>query len=515
MYQCKNCNGKLFFDIKEQMLTCESCGSYFDLSEYNEEAMTAEGSYEINTFLCPQCNGEIISADEQATEICPYCGSQVELEKHLVTTKKPRYILPFTVSRAECRKTYKKTVSKIPFLPKDMKNPDALGNFAGIYMPFWLYNIQIGGHIAGKGHETHYTKENKKEYVITNQYEKEFDYVGDFTNYPKDASLCFDDNLTERILPYTAGVNALEDFHPAYLCGFYGDLATVPEETYQDTILNEIVEYGIKNGTWNDLDRMKPKELRAHLEEAKQHAAIDANLGMFPVWFMTYRNKNKVSYGVANGRTGALSMDFPVDLKAFFLSTILLAVPIFLASLLWLPSFPIKVLNQIAWLLSLISMLAAGIMQGKRYIRNQMIRQKTSFSIWEFKKAHGSPVKGVVILLLLFFFFPELLLLLEVIGVLLGGARNVLLFLPILLLVYALIRYPKRMNAAVLTAFLSAIVTALIHRLDPPQDLYYYGAVLFAGFALIGTLLLMVRIQKEFAERKLPFFERGELQYND
>ena len=102
MYQCKNCNGKITYLIEEKLLACESCDTRFNISDYTDEAMTAENSYEINTYVCPQCNGEIVSADEQAVGFCPYCGTQVGLEKHLVNAEKPKYILPFSKTKSKC-----------------------------------------------------------------------------------------------------------------------------------------------------------------------------------------------------------------------------------------------------------------------------------------------------------------------------------------------------------------------------------------------------------------------------
>ena len=41
---------------------------------------------------------------------------------------------------------------------------------------------------------------------------------------------------------------------------------------------------------------------------------------------MTYRNKDRVSYSIANGQTGKMIMDLPVDKKRFFMGTSILAI---------------------------------------------------------------------------------------------------------------------------------------------------------------------------------------------
>ena len=520
MYQCKNCNGRITYLIEEKMLACESCDSRFNISDYTGESMTAEDSYEINTYICPQCNGEIVSADEQAVGFCPYCGSQVGLEKHLVNAEKPNYILPFSKTKSDCREAYAKAIENIPFLPQEMKEPDALEHFIGVYIPFWLYNVQVGSHFSGKGHTSKHIKEGKKEYTITDYYTKEYDYEGDFQRYPKDASLCFDDNLSENILPYSDDVNDLQTFHPAYLCGFYGDLATVPEETYQETVLNEILEYHHKTGAWDDLDKPNARQRLKILKKSRETARMDAELGMFPVWFMTYRKKNRVSYGIANGKTGSMAMDFPVDIRAFAKSTLFLAIPLFLACILWLPAFSIKVLNSVAWYLSILSMIVASAMQRKRYVRNQNIRTKSFITGTDIKlSAFGRIVGGSVFIgfciMMLSIFLPNFGVFEVFLAVAAFLTVNIRLTVSLLLLLFVLIRFSKRTNMAVLVSWFSTVFTGLIARLDPPQDIYYYSAVLLAGLSITVTLLLMTKIQKDFAERKLPFFESRELEYNE
>lgn len=520
MYQCKNCNGKIMYLIEERKLACESCDSRFDISDYTNESLTAEKSYEINTYVCPQCNGEIVSADEQSVGFCPYCGTQVGLEKHLVNAEKPKHILPFSKTKSDCREAYAKAIEKVPFLPQEMKEPGALEHFIGVYMPFWLYNAQTGCHFSGKGHTSKKIEEGKKEYLITDYYTKEYDYEGDFKRYPKDASLCFDDNLSENILPYSDGSNDLEPFHPAYLCGFYGDLATVPQETYQETVLNEILEYHHKTGAWDDLDKPNAKQRLKILEKSKETARMDAELGMFPVWFMTYRKKNRVSYGIVNGATGSMAMDFPVDIRAFLKSTLLLTVPLFLACVLWLPAFSIKVLNSVAWFLSILSMIAASAMQRKRYVRSQNIRTKSSITGTGTNHSADQMITcGSIIVALSIVLFSIARLIFGKLEffftVAVFSIVNIRLIVALLLLLFMLIRFSKRTNMAVLVSWVSAMLTGLIARLDPPQDIYYYCAVLLAGLSITCTLLLMTKIQKDFAERKLPFFERRELKYNE
>ena len=58
--------------------------------------------------------------------------------------------------------------------------------------------------------------------------------------------------------------------------------------------------------------------------------ALDAVYSsLFPVWFLSHRTDNRVTYAVVNGQTGRVAADLPVDRKKFLLTSVLMAVPLF------------------------------------------------------------------------------------------------------------------------------------------------------------------------------------------
>ena len=52
--------------------------------------------------------------------------------------------------------------------------------------------------------------------------------------------------------------------------------------------------------------------------------------GMFPIWFLSYKKKDRISYAIVNGETGKVYCDIPIDEKKFHKSSLLIAIPIFL-----------------------------------------------------------------------------------------------------------------------------------------------------------------------------------------
>ena len=51
---------------------------------------------------------------------------------------------------------------------------------------------------------------------------------------------------------------------------------------------------------------------------------------MLPVWFLSYRNKDRVAYATVNGQTGKVAADIPVDSRKFFTRFLSTGYPVFL-----------------------------------------------------------------------------------------------------------------------------------------------------------------------------------------
>ena len=46
----------------------------------------------------------------------------------------------------------------------------------------------------------------------------------------------------------------------------------------------------------------------------------------YPVWFMSYRNGNNITYATVNGQTGKVVADFPISTSRFILAALLAAL---------------------------------------------------------------------------------------------------------------------------------------------------------------------------------------------
>ena len=327
MYECPNCGGNLRYDIPSKMMACASCDSKFDPYEVSDKNEAQEQEeYEVTVFRCPQCGGEIYSTDNTAAGFCTFCGSSAVLESRLQKEHRPKYIIPFGKTKEQCKKAYMKMMGKAVFAPKELKSEKHINEFRGIYMPYWIYDVQQGGpDVQLKGT----TERRKGDYIITSHYSLDMDLEADYDGIAYDASSSFSDTISEKLAPFDT--KEMKEFTPAYLSGFYADSADVDTSLYAQ----EAEEFAL--GETQKFIENDPKLRKYTIEdtgrtlERKLHSKVDqVNGAMFPVWFMAYKNNNRVAYATVNGQTGKVVADLPVDVPKYLGASAILTIPIFL-----------------------------------------------------------------------------------------------------------------------------------------------------------------------------------------
>lgn len=324
MYQCPNCGGGLRFDIPTQTLMCDHCQNTLQPSSLEETTKTEEEQiYQVTKFSCPQCGAEIVSADDTAAAFCSFCGSSVILESRLSEEQKPDGIIPFKISKADCIKSYMQWMKKNPYAPKELKDERFIEGFRGIYMPYWVYGTKHNGDFTLSAT----TQTRRGDYDITRHYHLKGHIDASYDGITHDASSAFSDDISEAAAPYH--IQSMEPFHSSYLSGFYADIADTNSEQYEAETMKLANDY-----SYNEITSL-PAFLPYHINKPGGTAhmfhpsKIPTRYALFPVWFMSYRKNDRVSYVTINGQTGKISADAPVDIKKYFLGSALLTIPVF------------------------------------------------------------------------------------------------------------------------------------------------------------------------------------------
>lgn len=335
MIACPGCGMSLRFDPEKQRLVCDYCDNIYYPEEmkagknadsqasYEDENYSSEEQYlEGTLFTCPQCGGEILSDSDTAVTFCSYCGVSVELTGRTVKMKAPSYVIPFQKTKEECQKIYSSFLKGALYAPDYMKDPGQLEKLRGIYMPYWVYEFQHDGPMSFAGKKSY----RRGDYIITDHYNLSTNSQLYYKGISFDASSSFSDTYSQAIAPYD--MSGTKDYAPGYISGFYADTADVNSQVYEDKARaaaaadavslirknNPVLgQYNVSVGDTGAATRLQTK---------------DSILSYFPVWFMSIRHKDRVSYAVINGQTGKIAADVPIDYKKYLLGSLLLALPI-------------------------------------------------------------------------------------------------------------------------------------------------------------------------------------------
>lgn len=331
MYNCRNCGASLRYDIEEKKLVCDHCGSRFDPEDdFTLKEAKASEYFGMQVYTCPNCGARMMHTAVNAVACCPWCGTQTVMEDRVENFRRPKYIIPFAISRQECRRQYQKSTSGRFLAPKEFRSSKYLETFQPVYMPYWLFDVQID--------------RNMHVPVFIRTHEGNYDY---FDNYlmnavlhasvrmiPYEASRACNDITARGLLPFDA--EQIRPFHPGYLCGFMADIPDVPAQ--QGNLYSRSVAAAYVMRSCNAEAEKKnygsdPSHTDQKLEyaETMAEAQTKAERALFPMWFLTWHHKNRSAYAVVNGLTGKVSAQLPVDLRRYLTAALIIALPLMLA----------------------------------------------------------------------------------------------------------------------------------------------------------------------------------------
>lgn len=193
------------------------------------------------------------------------------------------------------------------------------------------------------------------DYVYYKDYKLTTDIKAKCSGVSHDATSNFADNLSEAIAPFN--MNEKKEFSPTYLSGFYADSEDVNSQAYERDC-NEIANKQASK------ELMKDRTYSKYNSKPMVSLSTESTeLALFPVYFLATRNKkgDRISYAVMNGQTGKVAAEIPIDFKKYLITSLLLAVPIFLLLNAFFTFTPGKVL-----IISIIFSILSLIMSAKQ-----------------------------------------------------------------------------------------------------------------------------------------------------
>ena len=318
---CKNCAGKIVFDIGQKSLYCEHCGSTFDVSEYdtnedyieNDVVDTYKDMMDCNIYQCNSCGAEISINDTEASTFCIYCGNPAIVFSRVARLKKPDMIIPFEISKDEALNIVRNRIGNGFFIPREIKNfkPELL---RGIYIPYYVTKVEhdvsaIISAVQSSGKNSHTYYHERSGYAS-------------LPWITTDASTTLSDSSSQRLEPYA--LDSAKPFDEDYLVGFYSDMADVDEADAIATAKKR-AKTVVEEELFKSVKGSSKKIYNARYDSVVYDKPVTA---MLPAWFLTFRYKDKPYTIIVNGQTGKVVGGVPWN-KALFITLLVITSVIF------------------------------------------------------------------------------------------------------------------------------------------------------------------------------------------
>lgn len=342
IYKCPQCNGALEYDPALDKMHCAHCGNdYFvweldeNAVEYHQELPTQseieeekkldftkdrtiydEPEFiECKVYTCSTCGAELSVSDKEVSTYCAYCGQPTIVYNRVDKTQKPKYIIPFKITKDEAETAIREKLKKGFFIPKAVKKFEA-ERITGVYLPYFLYDVTF--------YQRRLVLHDKTSdlYEHTNCVEGDCNFVG----VCQDASDTLNDELACGLEPYD--LSGLQEFDAGYLSGFYADRFDLSGLQLTNRVVRKCQQM------FDDelSKRYDGRNVAEHPSKVPpKYAITKTDYAFLPVWFMTFRYKDMPYTMMVNGQTGKVVGTVPF-LKAkavilFLLLTLVFSLP--------------------------------------------------------------------------------------------------------------------------------------------------------------------------------------------
>lgn len=311
IYDCPTCAAALRFNPSLGKMICLNCGNTYDVEDVTDSEESAvkadaasEDTMQCNIYSCTSCGAKLAVNGVETSTFCSYCGQPTIVFDRVSSAAKPKYIIPFSVSKNQAVSAIRSKLTDGFFVPDEIKDFE-VERIRGIYIPYWLYDVDyydrqyLKGDVGSGKHKR--TKYFYREAECT------------FRRLTLDASIQLNDESSQRLEPFDT--SALKPFDVGYLSGFYADCYDTRKRDLDALAVSRSMEY---------FNKEVAKSIRASnigiLSSNPQTRILKAEYAMFPVWFLTFRYQDEPYTILVNGQTGKVIGAVPYEKKKVTLS---------------------------------------------------------------------------------------------------------------------------------------------------------------------------------------------------
>ena len=401
-------------------------------------------------------------------------------------------------------------------------------------MPYWTYYVAQKTPISLPANKSH----RSGDYIITDHFRLEGDLDAYYKGLSYDASSSFDDSISEKLAPYD--VKNMKRFTPAYLSGFYADTADLPSTVYANdamdaaytNTINEIGRVPAFTGFSVDSGSAAPTPLSLGT------TVKEADYSMFPVWFLSYRNKDRVAYATVNGQTGKVVADLPISIGKFLLGSLIAAIPVYILLCMLTvltPGMTLTIVGILAIVanlcysqeLTMIAIKEAGAEDKGRIAKEQpealgaidnrrRLKAAKKATKGMKKKTNTSLTAYFILFIFVIQFIPALFSIVAGIRSDFGNADGSFILFAVLTIVSFVFsikafssfdRMPGHKGiSGLIFGMVSMLFGDAVLFIQPVLDAWYYGAAFIIIASVLITLINVIRAFNVLTTRRLPQF---------
>lgn len=316
-YKCPDCGADMAFDSKSGMLHCSSCGHEESIEQHNqhnennkeepihdENAFSEETKYatfgeeEAKQYQCNNCGAVLITGADTSATTCSFCGAPMILGDRLSGELAPAKVIPFKINKEEAQAAFKKWCHNGLLTPRGFMTADRIKSITGIYVPFWVYDINAQGEASANCTKVHSYVQGDYNVTETRHYHVYRKVDVNYDKIPCDASEKMDDTLMDKLEPYH--YDDLKTFKAPYLAGYIAEKYNYTDKELFSRIKQRSTDYvhDYVRDTIHGYSSVQIQNEQYHIRQR------NADYTLLPVWMICYDYQKAEHTFAMNGQTG-------------------------------------------------------------------------------------------------------------------------------------------------------------------------------------------------------------------
>lgn len=319
-YKCPDCGSDMAFDAKTGTLSCESCGRTLSIEEYNDpscetpkeepieefeefESQTSTetfGEGEAAQYQCKNCGAILITDRDTTATTCSFCQAPMILGDRLSGKMAPAKVIPFSINKEDAVSGFRKWCKNGLLTPKGFASAERIKTITGIYVPFWLYDLNGRGEAFADCTRVHSYESGDYIYTETKHYDVYRKVDLNYNKVPVDASEKMNDSLMDKLEPFH--YDNLKDFKMPYLAGYLAEQYNYTDEELFPRVKERINHY-VTDYIRSTIHGYSTTMIRQEWTDVKQR---NASYALLPIWMICYDYKDSDHIFAMNGQTGKI-----------------------------------------------------------------------------------------------------------------------------------------------------------------------------------------------------------------